>query len=312
MSTDITFDVALSFAGEDRAYVEEVAKTLRLMDIRVFYDKYETASLWGKNLYEHLQDIYFAKSRFVVLFLSENYAKKLWTNHERRSAQAKAFESHEEYILPARFDNTEIPGILPTIGYIDLREYSPQELAKLIKEKIGPIRRFEYLPNDLDLLYELLSPKSEQEESDIDMFASALFESLKLMTFQEKSLLFTLVENTCAAGPPENAHMNIELLSRFSKIPIEEIKAIFARLDCLGFSTNVYEKDNLKDNLCKSKNIIELQFRPLLADTETENGTFILFAVAEIVSTRLCPECRKIALDTLDFSILSTLTGFPE
>ena len=36
------FDIALSFAGEDRQYVEEVAKVLRAMGFRVFYDKYET------------------------------------------------------------------------------------------------------------------------------------------------------------------------------------------------------------------------------------------------------------------------------
>ncbi|MGP8049154.1 MAG: hypothetical protein ACLPYB_00960 [Desulfobaccales bacterium] len=34
------FDVALSFAGEDRKYVEEVASNLRKMGIKVFYDKY--------------------------------------------------------------------------------------------------------------------------------------------------------------------------------------------------------------------------------------------------------------------------------
>ena len=51
------FDVALSFAGEDRKYVEKVADMLRRMDIKVFYDKYEAETLWGKNLYYHLADV---------------------------------------------------------------------------------------------------------------------------------------------------------------------------------------------------------------------------------------------------------------
>src|SRR3954466_14629611 len=57
------------------------------------------------------------------------------------SAQARAFSASEEYLLPVRFDDTAIPGIRPTTGYIDLRETSPKELADLITEKLGHIGR---------------------------------------------------------------------------------------------------------------------------------------------------------------------------
>jgi hypothetical protein len=46
--------VCLSFAGEDRNYVSEVAEELTKKEVRVFYDKYEEVDLWGKELYEHL------------------------------------------------------------------------------------------------------------------------------------------------------------------------------------------------------------------------------------------------------------------
>ncbi len=58
-SQDFEYDVCLSFAGEDRAYVKEVASKLREMSIRVFYDDYEQAELWGKDLYTHLDAILF-------------------------------------------------------------------------------------------------------------------------------------------------------------------------------------------------------------------------------------------------------------
>jgi hypothetical protein len=41
------FEVVLSFAGEDRAYVEEVARILRDADVSCFYDQYEEVTLWG-------------------------------------------------------------------------------------------------------------------------------------------------------------------------------------------------------------------------------------------------------------------------
>lgn len=130
------YDVALSFAGENRDYVNEVAEILRSMGVRVFYDVFEEDNLWGKNLYEYLSDVYQNKARYTVIFISKFYNKKLWTNHERVAMQARAFQESHEYILPARFDDTEIPGILRTIGYIDLNFKTAKQLAMLIKKKV--------------------------------------------------------------------------------------------------------------------------------------------------------------------------------
>lgn len=138
MANDYEYDVALSFAGEDRSYVERVAKCLRQQGIKVFYDHFEESTLWGKNLYTHLSTIYKDKANYTVIFISKHYAQKLWTNHERESAQARAFTENKEYILPARFDATEIPGILNTVGYIDLNKRSPESFGSLIYYKIKP------------------------------------------------------------------------------------------------------------------------------------------------------------------------------
>lgn len=131
------YDIALSFAGEDRVYVGEVADILHQLGVKVFYDKYVGADLWGKDLYTHLDDVYQNKSKYCVVFISQYYKNKLWTNHERESAQTRAFQQHSEYILPAKFDDTEIPGIRSTTGYIDLRKKTPSELSNIIVKKLG-------------------------------------------------------------------------------------------------------------------------------------------------------------------------------
>src|SRR5450759_418910 len=137
MSTTKTYDVALSFAGENRSYVEMVADGLKAIGVSVFYDEFESADLWGKNLYEHLVDVYQKSARYTVIFVSKHYRDKVWTNHERRAAQARALNESYEYILPARFDDTEIEGLLPTIGFIDLRKRSPHEVCVLLSQKLG-------------------------------------------------------------------------------------------------------------------------------------------------------------------------------
>lgn len=129
------YDVALSYAGEDRGYVDLVATQLRNMGIRLFYAEFERADLWGKDLYVYLDDVYRKLARYCVMFLSENYAGKEWPSHERASAQARAFQEPKEYILPVRLDDTEIPGIRPTTSYLDARILSPEDIAKTILKK---------------------------------------------------------------------------------------------------------------------------------------------------------------------------------
>jgi len=135
LSRDV-YEIVLSFAGEDREYVERVAAYLRENHVRCFYDRYEEATLWGKDLVEHLDKVY-RSARYCVIFISSHYADKVWTNHERRSALARAVEEKGEYILPARFDDTEIPGIRHSIGYVNLRTKEPEAFGNLILQKLG-------------------------------------------------------------------------------------------------------------------------------------------------------------------------------
>ena len=131
------YHVALCFAGEDRAYVNEVANALQAEGVDVFYDKFEEDELWGKDLYTHLSDVYQNRAIFTVIFISDAYGKKLWATHERKSAQARAFTESREYILPAFFDETiQVPGLLKTIGYIALAGRAPAEVASLIVKKL--------------------------------------------------------------------------------------------------------------------------------------------------------------------------------
>jgi hypothetical protein len=137
MAIKFNYDVAFSFAGEDRKYVSKVAEILHQLGVKIFYDDYERVDLWGKDLYSHLDEVYRKKSKYCVVFVSQFYKRKLWTNHERESAQVRALKSRAEYILPARFDDTKIPGMRATRGYVDLRTTTPEQLADMLLAKLG-------------------------------------------------------------------------------------------------------------------------------------------------------------------------------
>lgn len=173
------YEVALSFAGEDREYVDSVARYLRGDGISTFYDAFEEAELWGKDLYVHLDEVYRKASKICVMFISAAYAKKLWTNHERRSVQARDFiENNEGNVLPARFDDTDIPGLRPTIGYIDLRRKSAYEFAQLIGSKVRGRRAQEFrqaLASAIKRASEYLAPQPlSRSDSVAEEIRSAL------------------------------------------------------------------------------------------------------------------------------------------
>ncbi len=57
-----------------------------------------------------------------------------------RSARARALREHGEYILPARLDDTPVPGLPETVGYVDLRTCSVEQLVRLLERKLGPVK----------------------------------------------------------------------------------------------------------------------------------------------------------------------------
>jgi hypothetical protein len=128
------YEVVLSYAGEDQAYVDEVAKLLKEHGVELFYAPFKEADLWGTDLSEELDIIYRMEGRYCVMFLSQKYADKAWPTHERRSAMARAVQQRTRYILPCRFDNTEVPGLPPSVHYVDLKTKNPAQLGELILE----------------------------------------------------------------------------------------------------------------------------------------------------------------------------------
>lgn len=134
---DIQYDLAISFAGEDRPVVQPYAETIKSNGLNIFYADFEEVDLWGTNLYDTLDTIYRLKAHYCVVFLSRHYAAKVWTNYERRSAQARALMENREYILPVRLDDTEIPGISPTLGYLDFQKVGHEGLVKATLEKLS-------------------------------------------------------------------------------------------------------------------------------------------------------------------------------
>lgn len=309
---DFKYDVCLSFAGEQRAYVEEVATALKRQGVRVFYDDYEKPQLWGKDLYEHLDEVYQNLARYCILFASADYAAKVWPSHERRSAQARALTAKGEYILPARFDETPIPGLTPTVHYVDLRVTGPKELARLILEKIGAHERSNYLPPIPDRLFARLGIDDNDTLEHADTQAMNFFAVLMRMSKEEQEVVLKLLWHGCPAELPENVHINLDLLRRVTGRTPARLRGVLGGLRSLGFQCSVRddtEHHRGEVQLGRSKTVV-LKWEDL-ADDSDYPATLVAREMVYGATEDYCEECGWVLLERLDFSPLATSTKMP-
>lgn len=132
------FQVALSFPGEKRDYVVQVADALAaaLGKEKVFYDQWYTAELSRPNLDTYLQKIYHDEAVLVVPFLCADYEHKQWCGLEWRAIRDLLKQRADDNIMPLRFDDTHIPGLFSIDGYIDLRQYDPIKTVEFILQRL--------------------------------------------------------------------------------------------------------------------------------------------------------------------------------
>lgn len=303
---EFDYDVCLSFAGENRAYVAKVADFLRKMGLRVFYDEYEKVSLWGKDLYEHLHEVYGKRARYCAVFISKFYGAKLWTNHERKSAQERAFKQHAEYVLPARFDKTELPGLRDTVGYISLKDLRPKAFAELVVSKLGPRQRANYFPPIPDRLFDSMPLDGAKAEEVILTRAHEFFEALRRMRKEERRAVFAILLFGCPSELPENVHINLDLLRRITGISAKKLKHIVGGLSSLGFSSRLRKDCDNCASLVRQE-FLELSWM----SRSLEHGgdaTELASTIASLATQDVCPDCSMKVLETLDFGQLSSAT----
>jgi hypothetical protein len=132
-----SFDVALSFPGEIRPLVEQIALELeRLIGPNsYFYDNNYVSQLARPSLDTLLQDIYRNRAKLIVVFLSGDYQKKDWCGIEFRAIKEIIMERDHKRIMFIRTDDGSVEGVLKTDGYLDSRRFNAAELAGFIHER---------------------------------------------------------------------------------------------------------------------------------------------------------------------------------
>ena len=132
------FSIALSFPGEHRTFVFEIAKALadKLTRDRVFYDEWYEVELLGAGGDLKLQSMY-TQADLVVPFFSTHYSKP-WCSLEWETIRGILLNRRKvDAVIPVHLDDTEIPG-WPAVNFgIRLRGRAPQQIADIIVQALA-------------------------------------------------------------------------------------------------------------------------------------------------------------------------------
>lgn len=102
------FDVAISFAGENRELARFIADNLEALDVPVFFDELFEANFLGKAWSRQFKEIFGEKSKFVVSLLDANHLAKIWPTFERELFLPRIPDGS---VIPVFLDDTRFPGI---------------------------------------------------------------------------------------------------------------------------------------------------------------------------------------------------------
>ena len=130
------WDVAVSFAGEDRPVVLEFVKKLEERGVFPFYDFNYQAQLWGVDLQKKLADIYANDALFMVIFISRKYPEKDWTRFEFEIGKSASQKRTDAYILPIIIEDVEMVGLANTLGKVFLNDHDIDYCVDLLVSRL--------------------------------------------------------------------------------------------------------------------------------------------------------------------------------
>lgn len=130
------FDIAISFAGENRALAKHLAEQFATLDIPVFYDENFEANYLGMAWSKEFTRIFGSASRYVVCLLDKHHHEKIWPTFEREVFLPRVVKGE---VIPIYLDDTPIRGIpsdVVGIRFMDMSEGWQERADKEIVFKV--------------------------------------------------------------------------------------------------------------------------------------------------------------------------------
>lgn len=117
------YDFALSFSGANRGIAEKLHGKLVEREVVCFYDFEEQHRILAQNVEDYLAPIYRAEAKYIVVILSKDYPKRIWTKFE-----SDIFKDRfgENAVIPLRYGDFE-PGFFDDVSKYGSIPFDPNQ-----------------------------------------------------------------------------------------------------------------------------------------------------------------------------------------
>ena len=129
--------VYLSYSTQDHYVVDKFISFLTSKNINILVDIQGLTT--GEKWQERIKDV-IKSADILIVFLSKNSIKSKWVQSEISYFMSLQINEPREYkIIPVRLDHTEIPALLRSVKYLDLRD---QNIDRAIEELSVAIKNY--------------------------------------------------------------------------------------------------------------------------------------------------------------------------
>lgn len=112
------YDLALSYASEQKDYVSSVYKLLKLKGLSVYFAPAYQEELTGIDMTEEFYSIFHDQCLFIAAFVSNEYLQKKRPMAEAAIGQMRSREEKRNCLIPVYWGDTRLPDFDPDINFL--------------------------------------------------------------------------------------------------------------------------------------------------------------------------------------------------
>lgn len=136
---DYKYDVALSFSYEKEKEVGKISDYLEAAGLQVFFYKNRQRELLSHDLDKKTYEIYHEQSLVKVLFISELYEEREYTQLEKRLS-LDSTKTQREHLIIVNYLGNRIKSEFGSVVYIDGNKEKLDEIAMQVQQRVLDIK----------------------------------------------------------------------------------------------------------------------------------------------------------------------------
>lgn len=112
------YDIAISYANEQKDYVSRIYKLLELKGLSVYFAPAYQEELTGTDMTKEFYSIFHDQCLLIAAFVSDEYLQRKWTMAEAAIGLMRSREEKRNCLIPTYWGDARLPDFDPDIHFL--------------------------------------------------------------------------------------------------------------------------------------------------------------------------------------------------